>query len=43
MVASNQELRLAGLGGEDFSEIARTNPVILLPLGSHEDWQAPDR
>jgi len=37
MATSNPELRLANLSGPHFAEIARTNPVILLPLGSHED------
>jgi creatinine amidohydrolase len=37
MVTSIAALSLANLSGADFREIARTNPVILLPLGSHED------
>jgi len=37
MVTSNPELSLANLSGTDFAEIARANPIILLPLGSHED------
>jgi creatinine amidohydrolase len=37
MPTSNPELRLANLSGPAFAEIAPTNPVILLPLGSHED------
>jgi len=37
MATSIPELRLANLSGPDFAESARTNPVILLPLGSHED------
>jgi creatinine amidohydrolase len=37
MVTSNPELSLANLSGPDFAEVARANPIILLPLGSQED------
>jgi creatinine amidohydrolase len=37
MVHTVPELKLANISGHDFAVVASENPVILLPLGSHED------
>jgi len=37
MVNTLPELKLANISGCDFAALAAKNPVILLPLGSHED------
>jgi creatinine amidohydrolase len=37
MVNKLPELKLANISGHDFAAAAAENPVILLPLGSHED------
>jgi len=37
MVNNSPELQLANISGQDFAAMAAENPVILLPLGSHED------
>jgi creatinine amidohydrolase len=37
MVNTLSELKLANMSGHDFAAVASNNPVILLPVGSHED------
>jgi len=37
MVTHRSDLVLANLTGRDFAAAARSNPAIILPLGSHED------
>jgi creatinine amidohydrolase len=37
MINTLPELKLANITGYDFASVAAENPVILLPLGSHED------
>ena len=37
MVNTLPKLKLESISGHDFAAFANENPVILLPLGSHED------